>query len=444
MKNFVLLLTFLLAGVFEETYAQGIRFHEGTFEEALAQAKKENKLVFVDFYTTWCGPCKWMSTSVFTRSDIGDYFNKNFISCKIDAEKEGKGLAVKYEIRNYPTMLFLNAEGEIVSKVIGRQEALQLIALARVATSGDKSYNYSNLTKSYEQKKHDPEFLKHYMEQMTKTGKRVYDALENYLKVQTDMEEASVEMMEFLMKYKKDMLLGGKVEEVFINNYDEFWDIATRHEEKDLKDMRYQIFANTRGVASSTKNIELFKYAMQFIPKVPAEYLVSYNDMRLDLLKLEGKEKEYRREAVLYVDSIVSSRSIEEVNRTDREFHTRKCHEIDSTGEGGIYRNLYKEAYRDLGAIIQIGAIIKEGSRLLDGAKKKDYKNIWRWIDYGKRLLPTDFKIRNFEATVLYRQGKKDEAIELKKQIMHSKDLKDGRLQFVIGEELKKIEEGTF
>ncbi len=444
MRNFVLLLTLLFAGVIGETNAQGIRFHEGTFEEALAQAKKENKLVFVDFYTTWCGPCKWMSTNIFTRSDVGDYFNKNFVSCKIDAEKEGKELAVKYEVRNYPTMLFLDADGEIVSKVIGRQEALQLIALAKVAVSGDKSYNYSNLVKDYEQKKHDSEFLKHYMEQMTKTGKRVYDALENYLKVQTDMEESSVEMMEFLMRYKQDLLLGGKVEEVFMNNYDEFWDIATRREEGVLKDMKYRIFSNTRNVAANAKNIELFKHAMQYIPNIPSEYLASYDDMRMDLLKLEGKEKEYRKEAVLYVDSIVTSRSIEEVNRADQEYYTRRCHEIDSTGEGGMYRELYKEAYRDLGAGIQIRAIIKEGTRLLEGAKKKDYKNIWRWIDYGKRLLPTDCYIRNFEATVLYRQGRKEEAIEKKKGILVSKDLKNARLKFVIEEELKKIEEGTF
>lgn len=127
-----------------------------------------------------------------------------------------------------------------------------------------------------------------------------------------------------------------------------------------------------------------------------------------------------------------------------KAFHARRYHEIDSTGEGGKYKEMYKEVYRDFEANRQINAIIKEGNRLLNGAKKKDYKNIWRWIDYGKKLLPTNCAIRNFEATVLYRQGKKEEAIALKKGILVSKDLDNRRLKYIIEEELKSMEQGTF
>lgn len=84
----------------------GIRFHEGSFDEALVRAKQEKKLIFIDFYTEWCGPCKWMSMNVFNRSDVGDFFNKNFVCCKIDAEKEGKRLAVKYKVQAYRHYFF--------------------------------------------------------------------------------------------------------------------------------------------------------------------------------------------------------------------------------------------------------------------------------------------------------------------------------------------------
>ena len=444
MRKIILLLTLLFAGVIGEAYAQGIRFHEGSFDEALVRAKQEKKLIFIDFYTEWCGPCKWMSMNVFNRSDVGDFFNKNFVCCKIDAEKEGKELAIKYKVQAYPTLLFLDSKGEVISKAIGKLESLQLIESGKTAISGDKTYNYSNLEKEYQQRKHDPEFLKHYIEQMSKTGKRLYEAVENYLKVQTEMEESSVEMMEFLMKYKKDLLLGGKVEEVFTENYDEYMDIATRLEEGVLVDMMYRMYSATRGIATNTKNVELFKRVIQFAHNLPEEYMVNFEDLRLDLLIVEDNIKEYRKEAVNYIDSMILCKTIDEVHECDKAFHARRCHEIDSTGEGGMYKEMYKEVYRDFEANRQINAIIKEGNRLLNGAKKKDYKNIWRWIDYGKKLLPTNCAIRNFEATVLYRQGKKEEAIALKKGILVSKDLDNRRLKYIIEEELKSMEQGTF
>lgn len=52
---------------------QGINFFRGSFEEALKKAQQENKQIFVDVYTSWCGPCKMMAKEVFTRSDVGSF-----------------------------------------------------------------------------------------------------------------------------------------------------------------------------------------------------------------------------------------------------------------------------------------------------------------------------------------------------------------------------------
>ena len=79
------------------SFAQGVDFKELTMQEALTLAEKEKKMVFVDFYTTWCGPCKMMSSEVFTREQVGAYFNREFVNLKVDAEKgEGVELAKKY------------------------------------------------------------------------------------------------------------------------------------------------------------------------------------------------------------------------------------------------------------------------------------------------------------------------------------------------------------
>ena len=78
---FFLFFPFLLPG-------QGIIFFEGTWKEALEKAKKEDKLVFVDSYTTWCGPCIKMAKNVFTQESVGSFYNQNFINIKLDMEKE--------------------------------------------------------------------------------------------------------------------------------------------------------------------------------------------------------------------------------------------------------------------------------------------------------------------------------------------------------------------
>ena len=90
-------------------FSQGIDFNTATFKDALKTAKAENKLIFVDAYTTWCGPCKWMAKNVFTDSQVGEYFNDSFVNVKIDMEKgEGPKLAKAWEITGYPTLIFID------------------------------------------------------------------------------------------------------------------------------------------------------------------------------------------------------------------------------------------------------------------------------------------------------------------------------------------------
>ena len=85
MKRILLLGLFLGIGV--QLFAQGIDFKPVPFSEALRMAKTQHKMLFVDCYTSWCGPCRYMADSIFTRKETGDYFNKRFISVKYDIEK---------------------------------------------------------------------------------------------------------------------------------------------------------------------------------------------------------------------------------------------------------------------------------------------------------------------------------------------------------------------
>ncbi|MBI1182901.1 DUF255 domain-containing protein [bacterium] len=109
---------------------KGIEFFHGTWKEALAEAQSSGKPIFADVYAVWCGPCKMMSNYVFTQGDVGEFFNKNFVCVKVDAERgEGPAVARKYAVEGYPTLLFVNGEGETLIKTAGARSGNDLIKL---------------------------------------------------------------------------------------------------------------------------------------------------------------------------------------------------------------------------------------------------------------------------------------------------------------------------
>ena len=107
---------------------EGIQFSDLSFEEALKKAGEEGKRVFMDCYTTWCGPCRVMNMQVFPQKIVGDYFNEHFISLKMDMEKgEGKMLLEKYQVEGFPTMFVLEPDGSVVCKMVGSRGAQKLL-----------------------------------------------------------------------------------------------------------------------------------------------------------------------------------------------------------------------------------------------------------------------------------------------------------------------------
>lgn len=116
----------------EETENEGIKFKNISFTDALAEAKATNKLIFIDAYAVWCGPCKWMEANTFTDQKVGEFFNENFINLKIDMEKgEGPGIAKKYQVSAYPTMFFIDGKGKVVHRIIGAVQPSDLLKQAK-------------------------------------------------------------------------------------------------------------------------------------------------------------------------------------------------------------------------------------------------------------------------------------------------------------------------
>lgn len=115
----------------------GIQFTSARWAEVVKQAKAQNKVIFLDAYASWCGPCKMLQKQVFTQKTVGDYFNKRFINVKMDMEKgEGPSLSQVYPLEAYPTLLFIDGNGRVVKKAIGYMSADDLLDVAKSIKAG--------------------------------------------------------------------------------------------------------------------------------------------------------------------------------------------------------------------------------------------------------------------------------------------------------------------
>ncbi|MFT5724990.1 MAG: thioredoxin-related protein [Bacteroidia bacterium] len=136
----VILLSVLFVGLKSDTTAvqeEGINFAHIDFKEAKALAKKENKLIFIDAYTTWCGPCKRMARTVFKEKAVGDYYNEHFVNLKIDMETaQGLFIGKKYTVQYYPTYLFIKPDGTLVKKAGGATKSSTFIGFGKSAIKG--------------------------------------------------------------------------------------------------------------------------------------------------------------------------------------------------------------------------------------------------------------------------------------------------------------------
>lgn len=177
---------------------QGIVFETGSWNDVLSKATKENKPIFVDCYTTWCGPCKWLSANVFVNPSVGGFYNANFVNYKLDMEKgEGKDFRTKYQIAAYPTLMYINGKGEVVHRAVGAMDTTAFIRLGETAL--DTSRNFGSFLLKYNAGNREPSFLAAF-------AQNAYNAnypfnIDEYFKTQSDEQLTSEQNFALIEMY---------------------------------------------------------------------------------------------------------------------------------------------------------------------------------------------------------------------------------------------------
>ena len=185
MRLLLVLLGLTFINVFSAE-AQGIEFFHGTWEEALLKAREEDKIIFVDAYTTWCGPCKRMAANTFPDPEVGQLFNQHFLSLKIDMEKEmGIDFRQKFPVSAYPTLYFIDYDQEVVRKTVGAKTPPDLIAIAEsILSQYDKSSKYEA---AYAEGDRSYQLVYDYVAALNRAGKSSVKISNDYLAEQDDL-----------------------------------------------------------------------------------------------------------------------------------------------------------------------------------------------------------------------------------------------------------------
>ena len=213
------LVSFIIAClVSASAIGQGIEFFHGTWAEVLEKAKAEDKLIFVDAFTTWVQIFWNMAANTFPDPEVGKLFNKNFISIQIDMEKDmGHEFGKKFEVTAYPSLFFIDYDEVLALKSVGGRSPADLIKTAEsVLAKYDKSTKYES---AYASGDRSYQLVYDYVSALNKVKKPSVKIANDYLNDQKDLTtpdnlkfilESAVQVdchcFELLEKYKSQII----------------------------------------------------------------------------------------------------------------------------------------------------------------------------------------------------------------------------------------------
>lgn len=426
MKRQLIIITSLFFSVLG--FSQGIVFEHGTWKEIIEKAKQNNKSIFIDVYTSWCGPCKKMSKDIFPLTEVGKVYNENFICYQLDGEK-GDGIQIvnKYGVRVYPTYLFIKADGTLYYKASGTMSAKDFIALSiKALTEINDPKPIAVWNKEYLEKKGDPKFILDYMTKRSMLGMSTVSLFDEYLKLIPDEERTSATAIEL---YKKE------------GNYLKVNSLAYKNLLKNKNTFVGKLFGythiyllagvmNTMRDAATSKNELLLAAAIDAYDQLPEiSSLKQKDEIYMEYYRRTGDTNNYFRYAKDFCNNQlmkISKDSIEKkdklaIQQIEKQFIADVFAKIDSTQLAHL-KEFSAHAERN-----RIGESLNNIAwEVFQQVSDKDLlSNALSWSKRSLELSPKNPSWLDTYANLLYKLGQKQEAISVEEQALCFADKKN-------------------
>jgi thiol-disulfide isomerase/thioredoxin len=330
-----------------------IKFEKNASLDKLKEkAKKEKKLIFIDAYTTWCGPCKWISANIFTDKKVADYYNKNFINAKFDMEDEGEGAKIGslYKVMCYPNLLFIDSEGKLVHRTAGAEQDPQYyIELGEIAKSTDK--NFSTIEANYLRNPSNPELFSAYMTAVSTTCLDYENELDKFLSLLSEKQYLEEKNWKIINEYLTDF--NNKTTRYIANNSavftEKYGDEVTGFlygsirqtaydllNEADFQSDKYNLLLESartmdiESISTLLPMLEVYSYERQSDWENLFEYLMKNGDAILDannknrysyLIAENSSSEKYLKKAEQWMKEVVAEEGGENWNSLDTYAH---------------------------------------------------------------------------------------------------------------------------
>jgi thiol-disulfide isomerase/thioredoxin len=288
MNRIIFSLVFLVACTFVQAQ-EAIQFKSVSFAEAKAEAKATGKLIFLDGYTSWCAPCKWMEGNVFNQTGVAQFYNTNFINTKFDCEVgEGIEIAKTYGIRSFPTYLFLDEEGTLVYRTQSRMEADRFLTEGKQALN--KEFHIPSIQARFSAGEKDPTFLLRYITVMNAVNPKDAQRARAILD-----EQASEEFLKSPVGWEVIQQLAQNADDTygkfFMENRDYYKTIASPgdYANKELQLLRYAMY----GYLRTGNKEEFVKGLAYFEGNNDPEKQVDVAMFKIEWIGAHGTEKEF-------------------------------------------------------------------------------------------------------------------------------------------------------
>ena len=431
------------------SHAQGVKFESGTWKEILTKAKTENKTIFVDVYTKWCGPCKHVSETVFPQEKLGEYYNSRFINFKIDAESPaGKEFVKTYPVTGYPTFFFIDGNGKVIHKIVGAKDVDGFISEAKMITMYARHGGIDNMMAAIKNGTADKELLYDYYISANKKSKP--EALNLYLKALPTEEliDENNKLIEEISLYDKDLMTRLVDEIVKASNDGRFSDgkYAEKFAFCIVFPVQYDITTFLRK-SIQEGNWEWFNELLQLKERFANYGGRVYGGGKLldgDLNIIQGRglffatpeynklcywtrnrvnEEEFKNALVTYMDKLISENPVDSLIK---EEHDQVLNMIKKEGLKGQMQFFAQHIF-EAGNVTAHNIIAwTDYFWKLSPSDKKTKALCSKWINYAYNVNRFNNKVAVPAADLLARIGNfKDAKIILEKAIASQKELKN-------------------